>query len=139
MKPTKRQSQDRQEAIEYLREILKPGMTIHTINRHTSRSGMLRIIDPILLPQPGGPAHISHLGPLAARALGEKYDDRQGIPMGGCGTDMGFELVYTLSRTLFADGFTCPGERCGSCDHSNGTYTPHHHHDGGYALAQRWL
>lgn len=62
---------------------------------------------------------------------------------------MGFELVYSLSRTLFPDGFDCIGEGdgygtfCPSNDHSNDRtrdYSPGRHHGGGgYALRQRWL
>jgi hypothetical protein len=35
----------------------------------------------------------------------DKFGDRNGIRVGGCGMDMGFHLVYTLSRALFDDGY----------------------------------
>jgi hypothetical protein len=58
--------------------------------------------------------------------------------MGGAGMDMGFALVYNLSRSLYPNGFDCIGESCPSNDHVNG-YNRSHHADGGYALQQSWL
>lgn len=62
--------------------------------------------------------------------------------------DMGFNLVYNLSRTLFPDGFICSGESCRSNDHFNDRSKgmrpenfagKRHTGDGGYALRQEWL
>ena len=93
----------------------------------------------------------------AAKALGYTMDrDREGLRVSGCGMDMGFHVVYSLSRVLYPDGFECIGEGCPSNDHSNGDrdYTPHlnggkaphepgyvahWHSNGGYALRQRWV
>jgi len=83
-----------------------------------------------------------HLGWNIAKALGMRFDrDREGIKVSGCGMDMGFHVVYNLSRTLFQDAFTCIGKTCPSNDHSNGdrNYRRHKHSDGGYALKHRWL
>lgn len=84
-----------------------------------------------------------------ARELGDRIGAHDGIVCGGCGMDMGFDLVYRLSRTLFQDRFGCIGDsleyakRCPSNDHSNErerNYTKgRQHSDGGYALRQRWL
>jgi hypothetical protein len=80
---------------------------------------------------------------IAVRCVpGWRRDERYGgIKQHGAGMDMGFGLVYTLSRSLYPNGFECIGERCPSNDHSNGDrdYTPHTHSDGGYALQQAWL
>lgn len=151
---------DRTEAIERLRKILKPGDTVYTILRHVSKFGMSRDIDLYKI-DGGEPMYLSG---YAANALGESRSKDQGIRVGGCGMDMGFHLVYNLSRTLWPNGHGCigKGERwsCPSNDHSNGDrdYTPedsgdirwtegsiyqgpvvHHHSDGGYALRHRWL
>ena len=55
--------------------------------------------------------------------------------------DMGFHLVYELSRALYPAGFVCSGDKCNSNDHSNGDrdHSPHQHQDGGYALRCRWI
>lgn len=135
---SKSKQAERQEAINHLRKILKPGDTVYTILRHRSRSGMSRVID-LYAEGPDGPREI---GWWAADAIGEKYDhDRGGIRIGGCGMDMGFELVRCLSRALFPDGFECTGEGCPANDHVNGDRdrSPHPHpHAGGYALRHRW-
>lgn len=130
-------------ARERLREMLPPGSTVKTILRHVSRSGMTRAISPVVDGE-----DVTY---LVLRAVpGWRFNSRHGgITQEGCGMDMGFNLVYTLSATLYPDGFDCVGEgtpdvwgsRCPSNDHSNGdrNYQPHHHTSGGYALRQEWL
>lgn len=143
---TKAKKAEMEEARERLRGWLKPGDTVRTISRHTSRSGMSRSISPIIDGE--------DWSGMVARAIGAKFDERNGgVIMGGCGMDMGFALVYSLSRSLWPQGFDCidpePGgysRVCPSNDHSNhyldkrnGRETPAHHSDGGYALNQWWL
>jgi hypothetical protein len=134
-----------EQARDTLRAMLKPGDTVYTILRHVSRSGMMRHIAVVVKREDG----IQDTSFLVATALQQPIDrDNGGVKCGGCGMDMGFGLVYNLSRTLFPDGFGCVGEHCPSNDHSNGDreYTLHEnngvthwHSDGGYALKQRWL
>ena len=129
---------EKQEAREHLLTMLKPGDTVETVLRHVSRSRMSRSISPCI--HVGGCS--IDLTYWACRLLGYSFDQRHdGVKMGGCGMDMGFALVYDMSRALFPDGFECIGERCPANDHSNGDrdYTPHAHRDGGYALKQRWI
>jgi hypothetical protein len=144
--PTKQQLADQQAAIEQLREWLPPGSTVQTILRHVSRSGMVRDISAIATVD-GEPFDITY---WVSRALIARIADGGGIRRGGCGMDMGFDLVYSLSRTLYRDGFYCIGEStdrdrtCPSNDHFNDrgvrNYSHFRHHsDGGYALRQRWL
>jgi phage terminase large subunit GpA-like protein len=130
---------ERAEAIERLRDWLKPGDTIHCVLRHVSRSGMSRVIDFKKIEANG---EVSTLGWNIAKALEMPFDrNREGVKVGGCGMDMGFHIVYNLARTLWPESFDCTGERCPSNDHSNGDRdrTPHRHSDGGYALLHRWL
>ena len=134
----------RQEAIDRLKEWIKPGDTIHTQIKNVSRSGMSRVIQVIKIdcdPERKEPT-ILYLGYNVAQACDMRYDrNREGVKIGGCGMDMGFAIVYDLSATLFSDGFDCIGSGCPSNDHSNGDrdYTPHRHTSGGYALRHRWL
>lgn len=170
---TKAKQTERTEAIERLREWLKPGDTVYTILRHVSRSGLSRTIDCVGVEPSTEPSidargvRVWAYGWAVAKALGYRFDrDLEGVKVGGCGMDMGFHLVYSLSATLFPNGFGCVGAGCPSSDHSNGDrdYTPHHdcskcmdgdahvvhdgagdagkghwHFDGGHALRQRWL
>ena len=93
-KPTK---EEKDQALKTLRKYCKPGTTVYTILRHVSKSGMSRCID-LYVYRNNEPIRLSH---YAATVLGEALDRRwEGIRISGCGMDMGFELVYQLSRAL---------------------------------------
>lgn len=136
-----------QESIAYLRSILKAGDTVYTILNSVSRSGMNRRISCCV----GDGKSVTSITWHVARALGQPIKSRgawvqdAGISRSGCGMDMGFDLVYELSRVLFPEGFVCCGEGCGANDHSN-EYKKYqnykgkmHTGDGGYALRHKWL
>lgn len=108
---------NKQEAIETLREMLKPGDTVYTVLRHVARSGMSRQIDCYVM-EDNLPRWISR---TVATACGFTFDQkREAIRVGGCGMDMGFHLVYSLSSVLFPDGqFVCIGKDCPANDHNN--------------------
>lgn len=148
---TTQKQRDRETAIATLREDLRPGDTVHTVLRHVTSSGMTRWIDCY---------YIDHRAPIVAGRelqyiswyVGHAVDSpvngaHDGVKRGGCGMDMGFDLVYSLARTLWPDGYGCTGAGCPANDHVNGDrdYTrhtkrrPHWHRDGGYALRQRWI
>src|SRR5208337_4587466 len=127
--PMNAKEQERQDAVRELREMLKPGDTVYTDLKHVSRSGMTRIIMPLII-RDNSPRY---LGWLVAKAIDSPYDrKKEGVRIGGCGMDMGFELVYVLSRYLFPDGFKVEGRG------RNGD-TSGWDKDGGYALNQRWF
>ena len=126
-------------SVSRLHDELHPGEDVYTIIRHVSRSGMSRSID-VLIVRGGQLLNVTY---DASRLLGDRIDQNHGgIVRGGCGMDMGFDLVYSMGRRLWPDGFECVGEGCPSNDHLNDDrdYTPGHriHKDGGYALKQRW-
>lgn len=117
-------------------EQVKVGDVIYTSLVSVSRSGMSRRIRLF---------HMRNNIPVditleAGRVLG-LTEKGEGIRVDGCGMDMGFFLVYSLSSRLWPNGHECIGEECPSNAHSNGDrdYTPHHHRDGGYALKHIWL
>jgi hypothetical protein len=136
---------DRDEARDRLRAIIKPGDTIHCVLRHVSRSGMYRAIDLYKLEKDDdGRVFPLRLSFLAARAMGDRYDERhQAIGVSGAGMDMGFHLVYNLGWALFGgEEWDCPGPRCPSNAHSNGQreYGGGITHDeAGYSLRQEWM
>jgi hypothetical protein len=159
-------SKDEQEqSLKYLREVLQPGDTVWTSVTHVARSGMTRWIRAFIIRE-GQPEDISwHV----ARVTGSPVNSRnhEGVERGGCGMDMGFDLVYSLSHHLFRGRFEClqyhvntdgtltdlykasgydRSRLCPSSDHSNHvdlheliTDGVIRHSDGGYALNQRWL
>ena len=90
--------------------------TVYTVLRSVSSSGMTRHISLKVVDSDGDILDITY---LAAQALGDKVSDKHGhntIKVSGCGMDMGFHLVYSLSSVLF-----------------NGEERA------GYKLAQRWI
>jgi hypothetical protein len=144
---------EKQEAIERLREWLKPGDRIYTILRHASRSGMQREISLKAFDAQACEVHypcngsgddcrpkqsMLHLDGNVALALGDRIGSHDGVIVGGCGMDMGAHLVYELGATLWGDGFGCIGEHCPSNEHRNGDrdYTPHTCSGIGYFVQQ---
>lgn len=119
----------REQAREKLRAWFPVGATVFTILRHVSSSGMTRRIS-VLVPLEGGILDVSG---YVATALDYRRHDRDGgIIVRGCGMDMGYHLIYCLSRSLYPDGFKVEGtERNGD--------TSGHDKDGGYALKHRWI
>jgi hypothetical protein len=136
---TKAQQDEREDSIERLREWLKPGDTVHTILRHVSSSGMQRSISAVKLEN----SDVIDLDYHVSRVLEYRFDDRRGgLKVGGCGMDMGFHLVYSLSRALYGDGYECTGKGCQSSFHQGEhweDFTSEPVHKDGYALNHRWL
>lgn len=138
---TKKQ-REQQEAIDHLREIIKPGDTVYTILRHVSRSGMYRAID-LYIMQDNQPVYISW---WAAKLLEGWDKNHDACKAHGVGMDMGFHLVYDLSYMLYPE-WECIGDSCPSNDHVNtrehydmdDPYWKGYIHRGGYALRQRWM
>ena len=114
---------EKQQAIEDLRKILKPGMVVYTVLRKVSSSGMSRQIDVYVI-EDNRPRWLTG---LVAKACEYRRADKGHGPLqvGGCGMDMGFAVVYDLSSALYRErSFHCTGvqsgaKRCPSNDHSN--------------------
>jgi len=109
-----------------LRAWMPKGSTVYTIVRSVARSGMSRVISPMVLeqhtkcelcglsgPQHGQAAHKYsaeyYSEPIfpeykIAQLLGWSLDKNHGIKVQGCGMDMGFHMVYTLASILYDDG-----------------------------------
>jgi hypothetical protein len=69
-----------------------------------------------------------------------RMGDREGIIMGGCGMDMGFHLVYSLSSILYRNGYRCLGKGCPSNDHANDHGAFSRAYDEEHAAGEpRWL
>ena len=111
--PTKAQQAELlTEAEAQLRAVLRSGDTIYTVLRHVSRSGMMRHISLFVI-RDNQPVCLDW---QTAQLLGWQLAKGDGIKVGGCGMDMGFHLVYSLSAALFGYGTR-----------------------GAYDLNQRWL
>lgn len=98
---TKKEGLEKQKAYARARllETLKHGETVYTVLRHVSASGMSRRIDCYTVKN-NRPVYLSG---YVSIFTGWKLSEKGGIVVGGCGMDMGFHLVYTLSAILFRD------------------------------------
>ena len=86
-----------------LKKFIQPNDTVYTILKNVSQSGMYRHIQVIVI-KDNKPINLSY---WIADYLEWSYKDKTySIVVGGCGMDMGFHLVYTLSRSLFDDGYS---------------------------------
>ncbi len=139
---------EQEEAAETLRGLIKPGDTVYTSVSHVSRSGMMRVIDAFTM-QNNEPRNISGLVALATTyTYNEKH---QGVRVDGCGMDMGFALVYSLSHALYPS-YKCVGQGklgvrrslCPSNEHVNpgpdrDNFNRNRKHSDGYAINQSWM
>ena len=120
------------EELEYLRSILKPGSDVYTTVRSVAKSGMSRTMTLHVVLD----GEIRGITYSAAVVLGYPLQNGGSLRVNGCGMDMGFHIVYCLSRRLFPDGFI-PAEAGKSG--RNRALATELDEDGGYALTQRWL
>lgn len=121
------------EATERLRELLPVGGVCYTNVKSVAKSGLSRKME-LFVVENGSIIDITW---LVATVLGDSVQSDGTIRVHGCGMDMGFDVVYRLSRRLFPDGFKPrdAGKEYGR----NGTSADEVDNDGGYALKQRWL
>ena len=96
----------KEEAIKTLKENIKEGDVIYTQLNHTSQSGMMRHIK-VRQIKNNYPLDWSKLVAVALdwKEAKSRFGGYNGIKVGGCGMDMGFHLVYTLSSVLYNDGY----------------------------------
>ena len=92
--------------VEYSTEMLKrhfpKGSTVWLVIRQVSRSGMYRHISCHSIQD----NEVRWLSFHVAKVLKWTYKDKtNSVGVGGCGMDMGFHLVYTLSSILYKDGY----------------------------------
>ena len=85
---------------EQLLKHLKPGATVYTLLRHTSKSGQNRVIELYAILD-NTPYVISGYAADFLEGYDRKY---RGCKAHGCGMDMGFHLVEKLSYKLFGNG-----------------------------------
>ena len=115
-----------QESLDVLETLLKPGTTVYTSLRHVSASGMTRWID-VFVSDGGTIRNIT--GHVCDAADMTYCTRRHSLKIGGCGMDMGFQVVYNLGLSLWPAGTPEPhGTRNGEPDTN-----------GGYALKHSWL
>jgi len=89
---------------EVLKEAFPKGSTAYLTLRSVSRSGMSRRISI----HSTGIFSIYNQSYACAEFIGWPHgtrNDHASVRVSGCGMDMGFHLVYTLSSLLYGDGY----------------------------------
>lgn len=90
-------AQEVENAKNFILEVLGSNRKVYTDLLHVSSSGMTREIKVIVI-KDERPVNISW---AVAKVLDWKLGNRDGVKVSGCGMDMGFHLVYSLSSSLF--------------------------------------
>lgn len=125
---SKAAQQARTEAIEALRGLLPHGARIGVVVTRVARSGMSRRMK-LVIAQSDPEWPLRSITALVARALEYRYDDRAGeMLVGGCGMDMGFHVVNSLSYVIHG----WPAPRAGDPPMPEGFRA-------GYTLRHEWL
>lgn len=96
----------RQQYLADLRKQLKPGDKVYSVVRSVSGSGMSRALDLYYI-RDNQLRRITH---AVAVVTGWPQNDHGELKVSGCGMDMCFHTVYTLSHYLFPDGFGIEGK-----------------------------
>lgn len=106
----------REEAMARLRSLFpRPAIAtdvteVPTMVTHVSRSGMSRVIAVFAVRE----GKVSNVSYDVARVMGWQHDsEHRGVYIGGCGMDMAFHVVYSLSRMLYGDDPTIGGPDAG--------------------------
>ncbi len=116
----------------YLKNLFARNTKVYTSIKRVSSSGMSRHIECFVARK----NHIIDITWHVGHITGYKQNkDTGGLVVGGCGMDMGFHLIYSLSRCLYTKGFKLPkSQKWGRNGDTSG-----YEKDGGYRLRQEWL
>ena len=100
----------KEEALDKCKDHFKEGDTVYTICDHVSKSGMTRHIRLVTLHDKRGErVWPSHPNWMVGEALGYGVKrSKMGndcLVVSGCGMDMGYHIVDSISRKLFGEGY----------------------------------
>ena len=102
-----------------LTHYVSEGSTVYTVLRSVSSSGMSRTLS-LKVAKDGKILDLTYYASIVLEWPLVEVNGSRALRVGGCGMDMGFHTVYTLSRVLFRE----EGEKM--------------HCDSGYALNHAW-
>ena len=92
---------DKKDLERLLKEWFPKGSTAHTSIRHVNPKGTSRHIKVFAI----SGERIQNVSYYVSKLLNWKLTKNDGVFVSGCGMDMGFHLVYTLSSILYKDGY----------------------------------
>jgi hypothetical protein len=106
---TKKMTKKEEKALDvaYAREqllthYLKEGDTVYTVLRSVSSSGMSRTLS-LKVARDGKILDLTYYASILLDWPLVEVNGSRALRVGGCGMDMGFHTVYTLSRVLFRE------------------------------------
>jgi len=119
--------QQKQESYDYAKKQLleyfvTEGDTIYTVLRSVAPSGMSRTMS-LKVAKNGKILDLTYYASVVLDYPLVEVNGSRAIRVGGCGMDMGFHAVYSLSRVLFRDKYEGQPDAV----------------DAGYSLSQAWL
>jgi hypothetical protein len=116
----------------YLKKLFARNTRVYTSIKRVSSSGMSRHIK-VMVARKDRIIDITwHVGHITGYNLNK---DTWALVVGGCGMDMGFHLIYSLSCALYPKGYKLPkNQKYGRNGDTSG-----YDKDGGYRLKQEWL
>jgi len=107
---TKAEKAEQEYALAQLQGTLNKGERLYTILRHVSQSGMTRRISVVRVTEDGCIESIDWLISRAGIFKRASANNGEGLKVTGCGMDMGFHVVYSLSSAVFNDGYALKQE-----------------------------
>jgi hypothetical protein len=116
------------ESLAFLRKHVKPGTTVYTVLRHVSRSGMMREISLYVIHK-REPMSITWHAARVLKSSMNKGNSYWALRVGGCGMDMGFYVVNSLSYAIH--GYKDIGQA--------GAIPRRGHYRAGYSIRHEWL
>jgi len=84
-----------------LKEWFPNGSVAHTTVVHVARSNLSRHIKVFAIDG----KRILNVSGYVAEYLDYRFTKKDAVFVSGCGMDMGFHLIYTLSQKLYGDGY----------------------------------
>lgn len=128
----KTKSEDYLNSEKYLKKLFARDQRIYTSIKRVAPSGMSRHIS-VYVARKNQIIDITwHVGHITGYS---RNRDTGGLVVGGCGMDMGFHLIYSLSRCLYPKGYKLPkSQKWGRNGDTSG-----YDKDGGYKLKQQWI
>jgi len=96
--------EDKNEIIRRLKQVFPVGSTAYTSLVDVTKSGMTRWIKVIKIEE-DRPFYYSYPINTLLDCKQETRNGSQCVKVGGCGMDMGFHLIYTISSILHDDGY----------------------------------
>jgi len=97
----KEQERLKKEAKDYLYRYIEAGQDVYCVLNSVSNSGMTRHITVLLPICLDGNKQIINISYYVASLLGYKFGKENSVVVGGCGMDMGFHIINSLSIALF--------------------------------------